>query len=301
MRDPWTLYWQADRLDSCISSSAADAAEVHAFWAAFAATLTPEAKVLDLATGNGTVPASLLRASDSLNVTGVDRAEISPTTALSDPGVLTAVEFRGNVDVCALPFADAGFDAVTSQFGIEYAPLEDAIAEATRVLRPGGAVCLLMHHADSEIVKPARIKIREMDALLEEGGVLLTLAAYLNGQCSAAELEAAGQAHLASDIAGTAAISGQVFDGVNRVIQSVQKGDEREARALGHTMHVRLSADRERLRMLDAAALDPERFDAVVQLLAQRGVSSTTQGEFRVRDGSDDHCLIGWQLVGRKG
>ena len=42
-------------------------------------------------------------------------------------------------DAMALPFADAGFDAYTISFGIRNVTrIEDALAEAFRVLRPGG-------------------------------------------------------------------------------------------------------------------------------------------------------------------
>ena len=47
-------------------------------------------------------------------------------------------------DAMALPFADAGFDAYTISFGIRNVTrIEDALAEAFRVLRPGGRLMVL--------------------------------------------------------------------------------------------------------------------------------------------------------------
>lgn len=55
-------------------------------------------------------------------------------------------------DVEALPFADAAFDAVTSTFGVMFAPDQDrAAGELMRVCRPGGKIGLANWTPDSFI------------------------------------------------------------------------------------------------------------------------------------------------------
>ncbi len=301
MQDPWSLYWQSDCLDSCVvTKSKEDSLAIAAFWEQLAVRLEHGAKVLDLATGNGTVPAALLNANKSLQVTGVDRASIDPLRYLSDPGVLAKVRFQADVDICNLPFEDASFDAVTSQFGIEYAPLEQAIPELLRVAGRGSRIQLVIHHADSEIVVPARLKCHEMETLLADGGVVSVLRAFVDGEQTNEALEAAGQAHLSSAVRRTAPVSGQIFEGVKRVMTSANKGDMRAANELCDSMTMRLSADRDRLRQLDNAAMDEQRFQAVVKMIEDGNVRTDVATTLRSDDRADEGHLIGWQYCGVK-
>jgi len=301
MNEPWTLYWQADRLDSAEANySADDAAAIHAFSRSLAAAMPAGGTVIDLATGNGTVPAALLGENPDLVITGVDMADIDPVRFLSTPGVLASVDFRGGTDICSLPFDDGSFDAATSQFGIEYTPLEQTIPEAVRVIVGGGVVQLLMHRASSEIVAPAVTRRFEMEALLADDGVLQKLAVFVADDTPADELEAAGEAHLASDVTRTAGITGQIFEGINQAIKLVTTSNRQGARELCATMQMRLAADRDRLQFLEDCALDESGFDAVVKLLEANGVSTEAAGELHAGAGTADDFVIGWQYRGRK-
>jgi ubiquinone/menaquinone biosynthesis C-methylase UbiE len=301
MLDPWTLYWQADHLDSADAiQSAADYDTIKAWWSDLAQRLDFGAAVLDLATGNGTVPAALLEANPELRITGVDRADIDPLRYLEDPGLLTAVEFQGEVDVCSMSFDDEAFDAVTSQFGIEYAALQDAVPEAARVLRRHGYVQLLLHCDESEIVQPAVARRLEMDELLADDGVLLRLRSFVAGKLSLQELEATGQAHLTSGKERSKGITGQIFTGVNSVIDYVRQGDKRAAAELCETMLLRLGADRDRQRALESAALDQLSFDNLVIDMKAVGVEPEIVEPLQGNVGGGDEFVIGWKYRGRK-
>ncbi len=96
-------------------------------------------RLLDVATGTGNVaiPAALAGAS----VTGLDLTPRLLETARERAVSASArIEFVEG-DAEALPFEDGSFDAVTSCFGVMFAPRHELAArELVRVARPGGRI-----------------------------------------------------------------------------------------------------------------------------------------------------------------
>jgi SAM-dependent methyltransferase len=96
-------------------------------------------EVLDVACGTG--PTSVTAARTGARVRALDlspdlleQARHNASTAEVD------IDFKEG-DVEALPYADASFDVVMSQFGHMFAPRPDvALREMLRVLRPGGRI-----------------------------------------------------------------------------------------------------------------------------------------------------------------
>jgi demethylmenaquinone methyltransferase / 2-methoxy-6-polyprenyl-1,4-benzoquinol methylase len=95
-------------------------------------------RVLDAACGTGDLAVADLRAGAG-RVTGLDFSEAMLARALRKAPLDWV---RG--DMLALPFADGTFDAMTVGFGIRnVADIPLALAEARRVLRPGGRLAIL--------------------------------------------------------------------------------------------------------------------------------------------------------------
>lgn len=165
----WTSFWQYDRVASCLDGDdhANYGAEVAAGWRGFFADLPPRATVLDLCTGNGAIALLAVEAGRDFTVIGVDRAPIDPArhvTKFAD--ALARIEFRGNVAAEALPLPDAGVDAVTSQYGIEYTDTARTFAEVRRVLRPGGRCRFVIHAAEGEVRAGSLRVVADADRLL---------------------------------------------------------------------------------------------------------------------------------------
>ena len=121
---------------------------LHRAWKAFALAIArprPGERILDVATGSGDLAVALCRRTDpggevwisDINRRMLDRGR----DRLLDAGLtVPAVQ----CDAERLPFAPATFDCVTVGFGLRNMTRKDAaLAEMTRVLRPGGRLVVL--------------------------------------------------------------------------------------------------------------------------------------------------------------
>ena len=147
----WDTYWRDTRENAAHKEGGAQEALLAQFWRELLTeqlAANPNVRILDLASGNGAV-------------TGFVR-QISPALAVHccDYSLYALVELErrhpGNprvvADAARLPYTDASFDLVLSQYGVEYAG-PDAIIEAARLLAPGGTLALLVHVFEGAIYR----------------------------------------------------------------------------------------------------------------------------------------------------
>jgi SAM-dependent methyltransferase len=170
-RGIWDQYWHYDRIASCFDGAGDSNYDegIAGGWRAFFADLAKRACILDLCTGNGAVPLIAAEDGRASAIVAVDRAAIDPPAFVSRHAALyAAVDFRGGVDVEALPLPDGGFDAVTSQYGIEYSDLDKSLPEAVRMLAPGGRARFVVHAADGVVARDARAVIADANLLLDD-------------------------------------------------------------------------------------------------------------------------------------
>ena len=179
--DVGKAFWERQRQ---ASSPAVVSAEWNAIskaqfevWTDFAATLDQGARVLDLATGSGKLPLMLRKTRPDLTITGIDIAEPLPPAP-------EGITLMGGVRMDQMPFEDASFDVVVSQFGYEYGQPLDVGRELLRVLQPDGRIGLMVHRGDGPIlahnrkreeqirwVKEDRRLFEEVRALIPTGAV----------------------------------------------------------------------------------------------------------------------------------
>src|SRR5437588_12346733 len=103
--------------------------------------IRPRGRVLEIGAGSGAMAAELLAMFDDITmcVTDYDDAMVSAAAERLGP-FGTRAECR-QADANALPFSDASFDTVLSWVMLHHTMAwEKALAEAARVLRPGGVL-----------------------------------------------------------------------------------------------------------------------------------------------------------------
>ncbi|GGI91200.1 hypothetical protein GCM10007973_29380 [Polymorphobacter multimanifer] len=275
----WSLYWaQADGQACLPGMPAVLAGRIEGGWTAFAAGLPAGARVLDIATGNGAVLRVMARVRSDLDLTGVDSAQVRDTEG--------AFRVQGGVPAEALPFAQAHFGAVTAQFGLEYCAAA-AWREAARILRGGGVLRLVCHHALSAALVHNRARLAAMVAMDAAGmfGLAREMAAGgADDPVRGAAVLAARQAHAQQSIVmELPAAIGQALGRPDRGV--LVAAIERQARG-----------EMARLAAMDAAALDAEALAERLGWLAAAGVTA----EAAVIAGPDG-APFAWDIAGSKG
>lgn len=170
----WNDYWHFDRLASFENLGEANySQDIEAGWASFFESLPLDASILDLCTGNGAIAViaaeAAQRGAKNFQIAGVDAADVNPYLYVRrHRDKLASIDFFPATPVERLPWPDGSFDAVVSQFGIEYSDLTRSIAELARVLAPGGKARLSLHAAEGDVVRQSRRVVEEIDFILYE-------------------------------------------------------------------------------------------------------------------------------------
>jgi len=309
----WSRYWSHGIAHSCGGSYGNRyEGSLARFWRTVAGALPAGARVLDIATGNGAVPQLLLDGADSpIACDAIDLAQPDPQWLAQLPEhKRRQLRFHAQQVAEALPFPDAHFDLVTSQYGLEYTDLARSLPEIRRVLRPGGKVRLITHHADARPVRLARTELRHLDWMMAPGG-LLELGGAMIAPMARAATEA-GRAALAGDAEANAlrarfnALQGEATQLAAASDCPDVLGDARvdlggilnlaltHGAAVAHDAFGRMTRDladsRVRLQELVDYALDETGVQGLASALA-RG------GRQEVEAVVDDAVLMGWSIA----
>ncbi len=198
----WSRHWASGSPHSCAGSYGDTyGGAIAAFWREVLQSTPAGAHALDLASGSGALP-RLFAQLRPQHLGAIDAVDLTPTAPpWFDTPAAAAVRFHGGVSIETLPFADASFDLVVSQWGLEYAGPQ-AWAEARRVLAPGGCIALVLHHAQSRPVQLAASEITHIEWLRSACGLLPAALAMIEPLTRAATPQ--GRAALAANPAAQA-------------------------------------------------------------------------------------------------
>lgn len=309
----WSRYWSSGAMHSCVGSyDERYAGPIGDFWRSGFTALPPAGRVLDIASGNGPLPRLLLSLAErpDLSCDAVDLAELAPPwlEKLAE-SQRERVRFHSACPAEQLPFADASFDLVVSQWGIEYSDLSRSVPELLRVLKPGGAVRLLLHHQQALPVVLAAEEIAHLEWLLQPGGFMQACADMLAPMALAASAE--GRARLQRDAQANACRErfnvlqdqlqsrvdrGQCPDVLVEVRQSASQllalaaqSGEAAARQRWQILQTGLEDASFRLQELRSHSLD----EAAARALASNLAAS---GPYTLEPLKDRDAIMGWAL-----
>ncbi|MFY8300425.1 class I SAM-dependent methyltransferase [Pseudoalteromonas sp. SS15] len=162
MSEHWSEYWEQGHITSFGDAFKMNyQGEIKALWQNFSRTLDEHSKVLDIGTGNGAV-IELIQSVSQHECVGIDLAKINDEVTKNIKG-----HFISHVSAEKMPFKDAEFDTVISQFALEYSDIDLSLSEIHRVLKSKGKLHLVCHHESSIIVKPNR-QILEAGLVIKE-------------------------------------------------------------------------------------------------------------------------------------
>lgn len=171
----WNQYWANGPLHSCPGTYAGNySGSVAEFWRPIFTALDHDSRLLDLASGNGSLMALAVNAHQAdaarmPEITGVDVATPYPGWIFQqEEPVQARLALHGGVRIESLPFPDAHFDCIVSQYGFEYAERGPALDEVLRVAKPSCSIGLVCHHAGGRLVEVAREEVANLDWLLDE-------------------------------------------------------------------------------------------------------------------------------------
>lgn len=316
-RAAWDRFWSYDRLSSFGTGAGAGnyGEPIAAGWRTFFQALPEGARVLDIATGNGAIAVMAVESRKDLRVTGTDLASIRPQAFVSrDKAKLGKIRFLSKTPAEQLPLAEGSFDAIVSQYGIEYSDMERSVPEAVRVLAPGGRLRFACHAAEGSVVAKTKQAIVDADFLLDEVGLIGRagdcFAAILDverGRAAGPFAQAAAQAKYAAFRDGLKAVAersasaadadmlASVHRSLTELFEQRQAIDEAALATRLDDLRCEVEAHRERQRALLAAALSGEQMAALVDRLEDFGLADVTLGE--QRNGAD---LIGHVIEAKR-
>lgn len=179
----WTQYWASGHTLHSFAESGDKLSyknKLHDLWCSYWAQHSKDAKLLDIGTGNGALALAMLKSGASCDarwdVSAIDLANIQPERCVhlltnSDAKLYKDIHFFGRCSVEKMPFIDAMFDGVYSQFGLEYAAWERSLPEIHRVLKPGGQLIALMHLASSPISQDCKVGIHVLEFTFDHSDI----------------------------------------------------------------------------------------------------------------------------------
>lgn len=313
--NPWSTYWASGALHSCAGSYDHNYGEaLGQLWVRFFQSLPKDAQILDLACGNGPLAALMLDSTpdSGQHCTCIDQADLHPSwiAELSEPQ-RARIQFRPKMAMEQLSAADGPFDAVISQYGIEYGNWTLITERLPSLLKPKGRIQFVCHAAASAIVSAGEAEREHLDwalkplGLVETAKAMLPLMALASTEAGRTTLTTSSSAHeirsrydqLLSEANNRVLrlpvgdVLGEIDQHCTNAFKTALNEGLSGAQHQLEALHNQLIASRVRLTQLSAAALSEERIKEISAAFHARGILLSYQPVW------EQDRLLGWQIT----
>ena len=297
----WSDYWEKDGAGGEVFVNARGEAHpaLAEFWQAAFADVTAGSRIIDIASGAGSVFAHLPDGHDC-RLAAADISDVA-LESLSQrfPDVQTLVCSADDI-----PLDDASFDMVVTQFGVEYAGVA-AFDEAARLVAPGGRFVGLCHYRDGYIDSDNRAQLDEARIVRERGfidaAIVLAKAAFTR---DAARLKKAQDKFVAvATPVGEGmqrhrkGIHTHLFQGFRRLYENRRQYELADITGWLDAMRGELDKTIDRLERMRAAALAAEDVQQIRQLFEARGLEDVHCTPFET---PGNQLPVAWELAAKK-
>lgn len=315
----WSVFWQSDQLQSCMPANEADSSDqLFSTWRTFFGALPARARILDLGTGNGSVATQAIAVSQEksmqFSIHGVDLAEIDPSRFVtSAANLLQEIRFYPQTPMENLPFADNHFDAVVSQYALEYSQTDKSLTEAIRVLRAAGRFRFLLHADDGVLKSRCALQRRQAETIL--GSPLFARVGYALEKIVAAEQQQTPQTLASAEESITAlkdafdelerefsadenrSMIDNLFAAVRRLPSLRKSYDLKTLLVMANDIKELLMAQAKRLQAMEHAAIDEDSATEMGERLRDIGAAKV---KLERATASEGEICIGYWLHGEK-
>jgi SAM-dependent methyltransferase len=304
----WSSFWQQGFITTFGASKPNNYdGVVLDFWQEKFSELPQGARILDIACGNGaigTIAAEISRSNKKdFFIASTDRAVINSELVGDDDAreLRNTIQFHSRTPCEMQPFAADSFDLVTSQFGFEYSDIRKTLAEVRRILRSNARFVAISHHADSTLIKAAKIELDIYALAMDELDILGTASRYFD-VLGAVNTSSSPTESLASDVNDkmntfrTAYPQHEcslfILGTISFIARSVKQTTADERRIAINRAKSDFEFARARLDDMIRAAMDDEKIEVFSIAAKETGFKST----HCLKIYGEDEGLAGWQI-----
>ena len=298
----WSDYWQKDSADGevFVNADGERHPALAEFWQAHFASLRDGSRVIDLASGAGSIYAHLPK-EHTFQLSATDISDVA-LEALQErfPQVSTVV-----CSTDAIPLDDQSFDAVVTQFGAEYAGVR-AFAEAARLVAPGGEFIGLCHIRDGYIDSANRRQLAEAKIVAEQEfidrAIRLVTAAF-SGDSAALKSAQDSFATAATPVGEgirrcRKGIHTYLIQGFRQLYERRKQYDLADITDWLDAMRGELGVNLDRLTRMCAAALSESDVNEIRRIFEEQGLEDVHCMPFET---PGNELPVAWNLTAQKG